>query len=236
MSLAQLTPTSKALCGVRLDNSVSIHHLLPVYDYPTTCFNDVVLVPLASWLFYVALAVVAIVVVLNRSKSRRQTAADSKLRRYRYTGSKYAALKTIGSIIYTLLIIAAILMNILEEVRLSIFKPNSRGVGLLPFIYPSILLVLILSHIPLKSHFTQLAIRCAILLFWVLSLIFTAVKLRGLVLVGQVEPRDGTEYLSSDQQLDVGVIVGLYGIFVIVESIALVKAFRRRDVRKVEEV
>lgn len=34
-------------------------------------------------------------------------------------------------------------------------------------------------------------------------------------------------YNHSDQQLDVGVMVGLYGIFIIVESVSLFKAISR---------
>lgn len=83
--------------------------------------------------------------------------------------------------------------DILEQVRLAIFKPTTRGVGLLPFIYPSILLVLFLSHWPRTNN---VLFRACILFFWLLLLIFTAVKLRVLAVLGNYENRDGTEYLS----------------------------------------
>lgn len=77
--------------------------------------------------------------------------------------------------------------------RLGIFKPDTRGLGLLPFIFPSIIIVVVLSHWSRANH---VLFRASILLFWTLLLIFTAVKLRVLALLGSIEPRNGTEYLS----------------------------------------
>ena len=86
--------------------------------------------------------------------------------------------------------------DILEIVRLALVKPNSRGIGLLPFTLASILIILIVSHIPLASSLRPWT--CAvILLFWCASLTFESIKLRVLALMMTPEPRYGSEYLDS---------------------------------------
>lgn len=124
-TLVNLEPTHKSLCGTRLDNAVSIHHLLPGYALPTSCFNDVVLVPLASWLFYLFLLAAGIVIAVfasdnrNRNCSRSTTSSTGFLtqsgpqpmRVYFARGKKLAGLRLTGEIIYTLLIVAALLMS-----------------------------------------------------------------------------------------------------------------------------
>lgn len=106
--LGEAMPVSKPLCGTRLDNAISIHHLLPSYHLPTSCFNDVVLVPLASWLFYAALAASVLALGFRRQLFQKSSRA---MRRYSHRGQKVAGLKMAGEIIYTLLIIAAVLMS-----------------------------------------------------------------------------------------------------------------------------
>ena len=109
-----VAPTSRALCGVRLDNSLAFASPTP-YNLPTTCFNDVVLVPLASWIFYVALLVWLVAAIRKRGYG-----ASVPLQRYRQTSSRsvhLARTKTAGVVLHTLLIIAALLMSECGEAR-----------------------------------------------------------------------------------------------------------------------
>lgn len=111
------------------------------------------------------------------------------------------------------------IVDILEVVRLYL---ADRGAGLLPFTLASLVIVLILMHVPLPGKML-LPTSALILSFWTLSLVFTSVQLSTLAHLANIEPRAKTEYLNSDQQIDVGVIVGLYAIEFLVEGHRLFK-------------
>jgi hypothetical protein len=83
-----------------------------------------------------------------------------------------------------------------------------RGAGLLPFSLASLVIVLILMHIPLPVQ-VKPATGSVILVFWFFSVIFTAVQLSTLSSLSKVEPRLLTEYLNSDQIIDVSVFEAL---------------------------
>lgn len=125
-SLFSLTPTSRNLCGVRLDNSLPFAKPASAYgSLPPSCFNDVVLVPLASWIFYVALAVWLVLFVSLRSSSEHRSSQQNgnvrrSLQRYggkveRSDGSigrrRWSKTRAAGTVLYTLLIIASLLMS-----------------------------------------------------------------------------------------------------------------------------
>lgn len=57
-----------------------------------------------------------------------------------------------------------------------------------------------------------MATGAVILVFWVFSIIFTSVQLATLTSLSGVEPRTATEYLDSDQIIDVSVIIALVSI------------------------
>lgn len=106
--------------------------------------------------------------------------------------------------------------DILEIVRLYL---ADRGAGLLPFTLASLVFVLVLLHLPLPiTSAVRPALSLCILVFFVLSLIFTSVELATLNMLQPIEPRSLTEYLDSDQVLDVAVIVALYALEVLVEA------------------
>ncbi|UZJ51148.1 hypothetical protein CBS101457_000468 [Exobasidium rhododendri] len=263
---------SRMLCGKRYDNAMpfasssggSLH----------TCFEDTVLVPLASWLFLLAfLGYIAYAISMRkRSSGNNYKQAWHKLI-YRKGHASNAALlqstdkeveesstqrsttlpsqtrwpktSTSFSILYSLLVLAALLMNILEIVRLYL---ADRGAGLLPFSLASLVIILILMHVPLPTQLRP-ATGSVILVFWFFSVIFTAVQLSTLSSLMDVEPRFGTEYLNSDQIVDVSVFEALvsvslkllakaiitnttslpqYAVALIVESVRVFRAFRAR--------
>lgn len=63
-------------------------------------------------------------------------------------------------------------------------------------------------HIPLPNEIRP-ATGLVIFIFWFFSLIFTSVQLATLTHLQHIEPRLATEYLDSDQIIDVSVIVAL---------------------------
>lgn len=105
----------------------------------------------------------------------------------------------------------------MQIVRLAL---ANRGVGLLPFNLAGILIVLVLMHLRTSS---PIAVSMTIVAFWSMLITFTAVSLGGFGKLVSVEDRQGTEYLLSDEMIDVGVQVGLYAVFWIVEVLRLIK-------------
>lgn len=216
------------------------------------------LVPLASWIFLLAL-MGYIAYAASTSRTRRDSAESWHKLIYRKRTSDTALLQTAGAeetsseqkvttsamyttkwpktstffaILYSLLVLATLLMSecakigqsggreqqvavlthalqcgpdILEIVRLYL---ADRDAGLLPFSLASLLIILILMHIPLPRRLRP-ATGAVIVVFWLFSLVFTAVQLATLVHLQNIEPRAQTEYLNSDQIIDVSVIVAL---------------------------
>ena len=101
---------------------------------------------------------------------------------------------------------------------------------MLPFNLAGILIMFVLLHLRTPA---ALAVSAVMLAFWTMLLTFTAVALGGLGKLKGIEDRIGTEYLLSDEMIDVGVQVGLYAVFFIVESTRLVKSLvsARRESR-----
>lgn len=93
-----------------------------------------------------------------------------------------------------------------------------RGAGLLPFTLASLVIVIVLIHVPMSVGRLR-ALSLTILTFLLFITVFTAVKLATLAQLRNVEPRLQTEYLNSDQIIDVSVIVGLYALEIVVESV-----------------
>ncbi|KDN49611.1 hypothetical protein K437DRAFT_255292 [Tilletiaria anomala UBC 951] len=242
-------------CGYRYDNNNS-SFTSPYNGTLRTCFEDVVLVPLPTWILLVLLLILfvpALVFTHKKSKSSGISARKTSLQRYafsaqkrerRITGAKggqglkgeaksdleesnaagqltrgshftekASGLWTALAVLFQILIIASLLMNVLEITRLAL---ANRGVGLLPFTLAGIIVVFILYHVPLAPWVRPIT-NALVLVFWGLSLAFTSVQLKTLHALEPIEPRLNTEYHNADQQIDVGVIVGLYAIFVIVE-------------------
>ncbi|SPO25056.1 uncharacterized protein UTRI_01573_B [Ustilago trichophora] len=211
----------RSLCGLRYDNRFTFASDRP-RGITTTCFNDVVLEPLATW---VLLLVLLPLLALKLRRKRSSSTSSSRLIHYRSSAygnenklsGKYTRLRTSLDALYMLLVVAAFLMNILQIVRLAL---ADRGVGLLPFNLAGILIVLVLMHARAPD---SSAVSSTVLAFWAMLLTFTSVALGGLGKLSGVEDRQGTEYLLSDEMIDVGVQIGLYAVFLIIEATRLVK-------------
>ncbi|SOV07288.1 uncharacterized protein UDID_01262 [Ustilago sp. UG-2017a] len=209
------------LCGLRYDNRFSFASDKP-QGITTMCFNDVVLEPLATW---VLLLVLLPLLALSLRRTRSSSISSSRLINYRSStyrnehkfSGRHSRWRTALDVIYMLLVVAALLMNILQIVRLAL---ADRGAGLLPFNLAGILIVLVLMHLRTPD---LRAVSSTILAFWTMLLTFTAVALPGMGKLEGIEDRKGTEYLLSDEKIDVGVQIGLYAVFWLVEASRLVK-------------
>lgn len=77
------------------------------------------------------------------------------------------------------------------------------------------------------------AVSLTMIGFWSCLLAFTAVSEAGFSKLKGVEDRLGTEYLLSDEALDVGVQIGLYAIFWLFEATRLVLSLGSRRTNSV---
>ncbi|KXH69555.1 hypothetical protein CSAL01_10435 [Colletotrichum salicis] len=133
---------------------------------PTTCFADVVVVPLATWTYLVVLLIVLPLCLRSLRTSASASTLSSHTAEAFTTGDKVAvstsastsipvtkspsvAIK-IASIIYYILIVATLAMVSLEIARLIVAQ---LGIGLLPFTYVGILAALAL-HVAAASTTT----------------------------------------------------------------------------------
>lgn len=106
-------------------------------------------------------------------------------------------------------------MNILEITRLSL---ASLGVGLLPFIFVSLLLAGVLHHTyGLRDRIRGW--RWANVGLWVALIVVELVKISEEVKEG-VDTRKGTKYPMSDEVIDVGVMVGVYAVVAVLEVVS----------------
>jgi len=103
------------LCGLRYDNRFSFASDKP-HGITTTCFNDVVLEPLATWtLLFVLLPLLAVMLKRRRSSSAHSSRllhyrASAYRNEYKFSG-KHPKWRTAFDVLYMLLVIAALLMS-----------------------------------------------------------------------------------------------------------------------------
>jgi hypothetical protein len=181
----------------------------------TSCFLDVILIPLASWVYLLAVfisLILSVTVYRNRAFSREG--------KYSSTGyspdslqprrGKVAAL--CKKLTYAFGLIAVVAIVSLELARLVAAK---RGIGLLPFAYPAIVIAAVLRFTNgLGGRIRSYVLLNALL--WVLLLIFSAVKIATEVKIG-VKARKGTKYPNVDELTDVSILLFLYAIMLLLE-------------------
>lgn len=121
-----LTPTSRNLCGVRLDNALSFGQ--------TSCFYDVILVPLASWIFLLEVFIWFLPIVLSRAR-RAGWKDTSTLQRYDYGKrsdvrpwiQRWGKTCTFLSSLYVALIGASLVMSEYHDVILICSAVHSKA-------------------------------------------------------------------------------------------------------------
>jgi len=173
----------------------------------TTCFVDTILIPLPVWL---ALALLPILLVL--SLHHRKTNFDPSTAHLR-AKRKRGCLYTTANILYYGLIVANILMQTLEIVRLELLH---FGISLLPFVYVGLLLGVVL-------HWSE-GLRGRVrgwqgvnAVIWAGGVVMCVVKVVGLSKEG-ISGRKGSKYPVSDQVLDIAVMAGVYAVIGMLEA------------------
>jgi len=157
------------------------------------------------------------------------------LLQYRYNFKQYGGLPTPPSrvfpfwahVVFVGLVICLVGMHFLEVARLA---AAHMGVGLLPFTIIADIVVVFVMCYP-KMNFAFGPARCVrvsstLLFYWFVLAIFEGIKVARLVTYNQLNPAKGTAYPSSDWLLDNAVMLGLYVVFVLAESIHLILIYR----------
>ncbi|MCJ1475529.1 hypothetical protein MMC13_004192 [Lambiella insularis] len=220
------------LCSNRPEGFGPLSHLFS--DILTPCFLDTILIPLCTWLY---LLTVLLLLFLSRRRnipnvSDRKYKSSATVTAYNeqtyedgYEPSSVTPLHKHGKgqiallVLYTLLIIAEVLMCILEMVRLGL---ASLGIGLLPFTPVAIIVAGTLHLGSTLSRGRRILggkrgwTRWINLALWTALIAVSGVKLAEEVKEG-VNSRKGSKYPMADEVTDMGVMVGVYVALAILE-------------------
>ncbi|KAF2087048.1 hypothetical protein K490DRAFT_42560 [Saccharata proteae CBS 121410] len=173
-------------------------------NIPTTCFLDVIVEPLATWLFLLFLT--ALLPLRYRSYLRRHPRnSHPALTSTRPT--KPGLVSRVASAIYYILVVCLLAMASLEIARLVVAE---LGIGLLPFTYVGVLAALA-NRLTWPCRVSRLANAA----FWLMLVVVMGLKTAAEAdeMGGRVERRKATEgvgrYPTSDEVIDNAVMVGV---------------------------
>ncbi|KAI5359424.1 hypothetical protein Slin15195_G070510 [Septoria linicola] len=209
------------LCSNRPEGLGPHSNLHP--SLPTTCFIDVIVTPLATWLYLAALLFVLPVLFLRRNRfSTTPYASDPDHEKAR--PARRNVWRIVLRVLYYFFAVALIAMISLEIARL---VDAELGIGLLPFMYPGIILAAALHALVCRQGSSKAGSRTLAksinALYWVLLAVVFAIKVATYVKEG-VHSRDGIEpidrYKVVDEVTDVGVMIFLAVVLVVLEFVA----------------
>ncbi|ESZ95664.1 hypothetical protein SBOR_3965 [Sclerotinia borealis F-4128] len=192
---------------------------------PTTCFTDVILIPLPTWLALVFVPILFALGLHHRKINYNPSTAHLR------SNTRSSCLYLVFLSIYYILIICNILMLTLEIVRLSLLH---YGIGLLPFAYVGLLL----SAFLFWSEGTQGRIKWwqgINILVWIGGVIMSVVQAIGLEQQYGINGRKESKYPVSDQIIDVAVMAGVYAVIALLEQVLVVWRRKRRTTALREE-
>ncbi|TLD25445.1 hypothetical protein PspLS_06118 [Pyricularia sp. CBS 133598] len=180
---------------------------------PTQCFFDTILMPLPTWLLITALLLLVIIFPAAEQTGRPRAGNPRQ----------WVRRGTLG--VYYFFAIAAVGMQLLEVGRL---VAANLGVALLPFATVGTLLVVVVrglsdQTLPLRRS----AAMATSVVFWTLGMCMATVKVAALTRFmgdpeeGAVSPqaRQSSAYPVVDQIIDNAVLVGLYVLLAVLESV-----------------
>ncbi|KAF6228843.1 hypothetical protein HO133_006954 [Letharia lupina] len=195
----------------------------------TSCFLDTILVPLCTWVYLLALVILAVTGTRLSTRASQQSSRPSDVSHYPVhkttedveivrleTGGRtrrHAKTRMAFSILFYLLIFAQIVMCILEIVRLSY---ADRGIGLLPFTFVTLVGAAMV-------HYTQglegmiFGWKYLNLAVWIALAVTNGVKVAEEIKEGTGATK-GSKYPVSDEMTDVSVMIGVYGMLAILEG------------------
>ncbi|TVY90218.1 hypothetical protein LAWI1_G004388 [Lachnellula willkommii] len=188
---------------------------------PTTCFVDTIIIPLPVWL-----ALFLLPLLIPLSLHHRKQNFDPSTAHLRAAAPRSYVFIAV-QVLYFVLIIANILMQTLEIVRLELLH---FGIGLLPFSYVGLLLGAALhASSGVRGHIRAWQVVNGVL--WLGGVAVSAVQVVGLDKEG-VNGRKGTKYPVGDQIIDVAVMAGVYAVIALLELGLGVWSVKRHGGRK----
>ncbi|KAK4703879.1 hypothetical protein P7C70_g2336, partial [Phenoliferia sp. Uapishka_3] len=203
----------------------------------TSCFNDVILLPLPTWLLL--LFGLPILVISSRSNLVSSVRPSAPPRTQlmvprsipQPTTRSSSRFSRIITWIYRLLVLAALLMSILEITRLAL---SHSGIGLLPFTLAGILLAMVMLGMRARGQRKPKVVGGILMVFWGILVAFQAVKVDTLIWVENMAKAAGSKgpsmYPNSDKSLDNYVILGLYAVLFFYELVHLVLPHRQTHI------
>ncbi|KAJ8063036.1 hypothetical protein OCU04_008280 [Sclerotinia nivalis] len=192
---------------------------------PTTCFIDVILIPLPTWLAFVFIPILFALGLHNRKINYNPSTAHLRSN----TRSSWPYLIFLS--IYYFLIFANIVMLTVEIVRLSMLR---YGIGLLPFAYVGLLLSAFLFwseglHGRIKWW------QGINMIVWIGGIAVSVVQVIALEQQFGINGSKGSKYPVSDQFLDVAVMAGVYAVIALLEIILVTWRGKKRTAALREE-
>jgi hypothetical protein len=171
----------------------------PITSLPTQCYFDTILIPLPTWIL-VLLAFIIFPIFIRRDFVKQFPGWQVKKRWWRI------ALHTV----YYFCIAVVMLMESVEIARLVQIE---YGIGLLPFVYAGCVIAAVLQASSRGCERLQ-GWQIANLLFWILSLAVTSVKLASLGRLSMTSEfrRDETVYSIPHQVNDLAIEVAFFAI------------------------
>ncbi|KAM0755025.1 hypothetical protein T439DRAFT_352980 [Meredithblackwellia eburnea MCA 4105] len=177
-----------------------------INSHLTSCFVDVILIPLPTWL----LLVFGLPLLLATSPPASVQPHPTKL------------FRRVLHWIYRLLVLAALLMQILEIVRLGL---SDSGIGLLPFGLAGLICAMGLIWSRATMRRKASTVGGILLAYWALLVVFQSVKVDSLVYLEKQAKAQGSKgpskYPDSDKSLDNYVVLALFAIFFAYELLNL---------------
>ncbi|KAK3939083.1 hypothetical protein QBC46DRAFT_154069 [Diplogelasinospora grovesii] len=172
---------------------------------PTQCYFDTVLVPLPTWILLVALVVCHFIFPASLAGRSRATTK-----------------RWVRIVLLTLYYFFIGVIILMESVEVSRLVQIDIGVGLIPFVYAGCLVAGVMQ----ATEGVRGRIRgwqVANLLFWVLSLCITAVKVTAVNKFGSDGPlaRNDTAYPIIHQANDLNILIAFYALLTGLEVVLL---------------
>jgi len=188
----------------------------PLPGHPSLCTIDVAIIPLATYLFFLA----QLIHLFTTYRLRRTLPSPP-------VGHRPFLLPQWAHIGYFVLILAALAMVALEIARLT---AAHLGVGLLPVTLVGLLGALVVQGLRAERKVFRAEV---LFLYWTLLWIFEAIKVSRLVVLEHHFPdKQIAEYPSSDQLIDNVVLLALYLVFAFVEASEFI--YRRRNTKALD--
>jgi hypothetical protein len=206
---------SSVYCSSFLQSLLTINtgpdgNIVPSSDqaHLTSAFEDVILVPLASWIFLLFfLPVLALTTRRHRRVTLLHVKEPSKhfLCWHDYVKLFFAA--------------AVIAMACLEIARLA---KLGYGIGLLPFTPVCVALAITINVCRHKTFIRGKPLLLVIVLYYLFLLAFESVKLNTQIRLEMPYPRKGSQYPASDQVIDMATLVACLGVLIVLTLLDLI--------------